>query len=227
MTPDLVIFDCDGVLVDSEPIANRILVQALTDVGYAITVDQAVEKFVGRSMASVVAFVESEIGQPLPNEFLDEVQKTTFAAFEAELQPMPGVADAIDRIDAPVCVASSGMPEKIALSLSVTGLADRFGDYVFSASMVARGKPAPDLFLHAADRMGAAPDRTIVIEDSVPGIAAARAARMPVLGFIGGGHMASGPVERLRATGAFQFNDMKEIPALFETALKLGLGDLA
>ena len=113
------IFDCDGVLVDSEPIANRILVGALAEAGYAIGIEQAMEKFVGRSMASVVALVEAELGRALPDGFLDSVQQTTFAAFRAELQPMPGVADAIDRIDGPVCVASSGMPEKIALSLSV------------------------------------------------------------------------------------------------------------
>lgn len=214
MKPDLVIFDCDGVLVDSEPIANRILVEALAAVGYAATIGQAVEKFVGRSMASVVALVEAELGRPLPEGFLSELQQATFAAFRAELRPMPGVAEAIDAIEAPMCVASSGMPEKIALSLSVTGLADRFGNRVFSASMVARGKPAPDLFLLAAARMGATPERTVVVEDSVPGIEAARAAGMRALGFVGGGHADAAMVERLRATGVDLFDDMTRLPAL-------------
>ena len=214
MTIALVIFDCDGVLVDSEPIANRVLVDALTDVGYAITVAQAVEKFVGRSMASVMARVETELGRPLPEGFLDQVQKRTFAAFRSELMPMPGVAEAIDRIAVPVCVASSGLPEKIALSLSLTGLADRFDGHLFSASMVSRGKPAPDLFLFAADRMGAPSERTLVIEDSVPGIQAAQAAGMNVLGFTGGGHMEQASIARLRDTGAALFDDMAVLPTL-------------
>ena len=212
------IFDCDGVLVDSEPIANHILVEALTEAGYAISLDQAVEKFVGRSMAAVVGLVEAELGHSLPNGFLDHVQDKTFAAFRAELNAMPGVAAAIDGIDAPVCVASSGMPEKIALSLSVTGLARHFDGHVFSASMVSRGKPAPDLFLLAAEHMGASPERTLVIEDSVPGIQAAQAAGMSVFGFVGGGHANHALVERLRATGAPLFDDMEALPSLIETA---------
>jgi HAD superfamily hydrolase (TIGR01509 family) len=216
MKPDLVIFDCDGVLVDSEPIANRILVDALAEVGYAVSLEQAVEKFVGRSMASVVALVETELGQPLPDGFLDSVQQATFAVFRAELQPMRGVADAIDRINVPVCVASSGMPEKIALSLSVTGLANKFDDHVFSAAMVAHGKPAPDLFLLAAERMAAAPTRTIVIEDSLPGIEAAYAANMKALGFVGGGHTGADLIRRLRAIGAEVFDDMNDLPELID-----------
>jgi len=217
MKPDLVIFDCDGVLVDSEPIANRILVEALAEAGYAISIEQAVEKFVGRSMASVLVLVEAELGSRLPEGFLDQVQAATFAAFRAELRAMAGVASAIDGIDVPVCVASSGMPEKIALSLSVTGLAERFDGHVFSAAMVAHGKPAPDLFLLAAERMGAAPGRTIVIEDSVPGIEAAQAANMAVLAFVGGGHAGSALVRRLRATGAPLFDDMEALPSLIGT----------
>ncbi len=214
VTIQLVIFDCDGVLVDSEPIANRVLVDALARVGYAITVDQAVEKFVGRSMASVMGQVETERGRPLPEGFLENVQTKTFVAFRNQLTAMTGVVDAIDRIAVPVCVASSGMPEKIALSLSLTGLADRFEGRVFSASMVARGKPAPDLFLFAADRMGVAPDRTLVIEDSVPGLQAAQAAGMRAFGFTGGGHMGPASIARLRETGAALFEDMNALPTL-------------
>ncbi len=218
MKPDLVIFDCDGVLVDSEPIANRILVDALAEAGYRITIGQAVEKFVGRSMAAVVSIVEDELGRQLPEGFLVRLQEATFAAFRARLKAMPGVADAIDAIDAPVCVASSGMPDKIALSLSVTGLADRFDGHVFSAAMVEHGKPAPDLFLLAADRMGAAPARTVVIEDSVPGIQAAQAAHMVALGFVGGGHMEPTLVGRLRATGVALFDDMGALRGLLDAA---------
>lgn len=216
VTIDLVIFDCDGVLVDSEPIANRVLVEALSRIGYPITIDQAVEKFVGRSMKSVIALVEQERGRPLPAGFLEDVQAATFARFRAELTAMNGVGAAIDRIDVPVCVASSGMPEKIELSLSLTGLADRFNGKLFSAAMVSRGKPAPDLFLLAAERMGVAPDRTLVIEDSVPGIEAALAAGMIVMGFVGGGHVGPDLVSRLRATGADLFDDMADLPERIE-----------
>lgn len=208
MTPALIIFDCDGVLVDSEPIANRIMVEALADAGYTITLADAVARFVGRSMASVVAMVETDLGRALPEGFVDALQERTFAAFTRDLRAMPGVADALMRLEHPVCVASSGAPDKIALSLALTGL-DRFFDgHLFSAAMVARGKPAPDLFLHAAHCMGCAPDSCLVIEDSVPGVEAARAAGMRVLGFAGGGHAGPDLGDRLRVAGAEVFSDM-------------------
>jgi HAD superfamily hydrolase (TIGR01509 family) len=218
VAPELVIFDCDGVLVDSEPIANEILAESLTAIGLPTSAGQAVARFAGRSMAAIAGLAEADLGRPLPASFIDDVQRRTFAAFRARLKAVPGVAEALARIPVPVCVASSGAPEKIALSLSVTGLARRFEGRLFSASQVARGKPHPDLFLLAARAMGAAPARTAVIEDSVPGIAAARAAGMRALGFLGAGHATADLGRRLAAAGAETYSDMADLPALLGCA---------
>jgi HAD superfamily hydrolase (TIGR01509 family) len=215
VTPSLVIFDCDGVLVDSEPIANRVLAEALNEAGYAISPEEAVARFVGRSMASVIAMVETDHGRPLPGGWLDDCQARTFEAFRKDLRAMPGMEEALERISVPMCVASSGAPDKIAHSLSLTGL-DRFFDgNLFSASMVARGKPAPDLFLYAARRMGAEPEQCLVIEDSVPGVEAAVAAGMRVLGFVGGSHADAALGSRLEGVGATVFSDMAELTSQF------------
>jgi HAD superfamily hydrolase (TIGR01509 family) len=212
--PSLVIFDCDGVLVDSEPIANRVLAEALNEAGYAISLDEAVARFVGRSMASVIAMVETDHGRSLPEGWLEDCQARTFEAFRRDLLAMPGMEEALKRISVPVCVASSGAPDKIAHSLSLTGL-DRFFDgNLFSASMVARGKPAPDLFLYAARTMGVEPEQCLVIEDSVPGVEAAVAAGMRVLGFVGGGHADAALESRLESAGARVFSEMIELEAL-------------
>jgi len=214
MNTDLIIFDCDGVLVDSEPIANRILVEALDDVGYEIALDEAVARFVGRSMAAVVGMVEADLGRPLPEGFIDALQARTFAAFERDLTAMPGVDEVLAGLVVPVCVASSGSPDKIAHSLSLTGLERIFDGNLFSAAMVARGKPAPDLFLHAAKEMKVDPGSCLVVEDSVPGVEAARAAGMAVLGFVGGGHADAALGARLRAAGATVFSDMADLVAM-------------
>jgi len=212
--PELVIFDCDGVLVDSEPIANRILVAALCEAGLRLSLEEAMARYVGRSMAAVVALAEAELGRPLPEGFLDRVQALTFAAFRQELRPIPGVADALAALSMPVCVASSGAPEKIALSLSLTSLDRFFHGKTFSASEVARGKPHPDLFLHAARRMAVSPAACVVIEDSVPGIDAAKAAGMSVLGFSGGGHGSADLAMRQREAGAIELREMADLPHL-------------
>ncbi len=212
--PDLIIFDSDGVLVDSEPIANRILAAHLEATGYPCTFAQSVERFVGRALSSIIAMVEADRGQPLPDGFYDAVQDATFAAFREELNPVPGVADALRRIAARKCVASSGRIEKLDLTLGVTGLRFHFGDRLFSATMARRGKPRPDLFLLAAARMGVAPADCVVVEDSVPGVGAARAAAMRVLGYAGGSHIADGHSVRLRDAGATVFTDMADLPDL-------------
>jgi HAD superfamily hydrolase (TIGR01509 family) len=212
--PALVIFDCDGVLVDSEPIANRILAEALTAAGYPCSFEHSVAHFVGRSLASIVAAVESEMGRPLPDEFADRVQAKTFAAFRRELKPVPGIVPALARIDTAKCVASSGKPEKMRLTLGLTGLADYFGGHVFSAAMVARGKPAPDLFLYAARQMDAAPEACTVVEDSVAGATAARAAGMRTFGYAGGSHVLPDHARRLADAGAHVFDDMNDLPDL-------------
>jgi HAD superfamily hydrolase (TIGR01509 family) len=199
---DLVIFDCDGVLVDSEILCCRVHAQALTRHGYPIGVDAVHARFLGRSFADATREIEAEIGRPLPLAFHDDYRATLNAALAAEVEAMPHLRDALDAIASKVCVASSGSPDKIATSLTRTGLLDRFAPHIFSASQVARGKPAPDLFLFAAAGMGVAPRACLVVEDSAPGVAAAVAAGMTALGFVGGSHCRPGDADRLRAAGA-------------------------
>ncbi len=203
------IFDCDGVLVDSEPIANRVLCEALIGVGLDCDAAETERATRGLSMASVLTWAAAELGRPLPDDFVERVQARTFAAFRAGLEPVPGVAAALERIPIPICVASSGEAEKIRLSLGLTGLLPRFEGRVFSATEVGRGKPYPDLFLHAARVMGAAPAACAVVEDSLPGVEAGHAAGMTVLAYADGRD--AGP---LAAAGARVFADMAELPDL-------------
>jgi HAD superfamily hydrolase (TIGR01509 family) len=210
---DLIIFDCDGVLVDSEPLANRVFAEALDEVGLAMSFDEVCATFVGLSMSRCVEIVEQRLGRELPADFVPRLQQRTFDAFRADLQAVPGVAGALDRIAAPVCVASSGEHDKMNLTLGLTGLLPRFAGRMFSATEVARGKPWPDLFLHAAATLGAAPERCAVVEDSLPGIRAARAARMAAFGYAPRDDGAP-----LAASGATVFRSMKELPALLGEA---------
>lgn len=173
--PRLVIFDCDGVLVDSEPISISVLVRAMSDLGVSITEDQAYERFLGRSLSTLIDTLETEFNIHAGEEFLERIRTDLYARFRSELKPIDGIAATIDRLGIPCCVASSSQMERIRLSLSVTGLLDRLPD-IFSATMVKRGKPAPDLFLHAARQMHVEPEACLVIEDSPAGIAAAKAA---------------------------------------------------
>lgn len=223
--PELLIFDCDGVLVDSEPIANRVLAEKLTAAGLPITAEACEARFTGLRFRTVAALAEAELGRPLPPDFRESVHESTLAAFTEALRPIGGVADAVQALDLPRCVASSSSPEWIRHALAVTGLLGLFDPNLFSAAMVARGKPYPDLFLLAAERMGARPEACLVIEDSVPGVTAAHAAGMRVLGFAGGGHARS-PAWRaaLREAGAeLVFDDMRLLPGLIDPA---GAGDI-
>ncbi|HEX2135456.1 MAG TPA: HAD family phosphatase [Microvirga sp.] len=197
----LLIFDCDGVLVDSEPLACRIDAEALTALGFPFTPEEIMRRFVGASLKDMVARIEAEHGRPLPSDFGARLTCSLLARFETELKPIAGVREAVLALPHRRCVASSSAPDRIALSLRVTGLADLFG-HAFSAVDVKRGKPAPDLFLHAAERMGTAPRDCLVIEDSVFGIEAARSAGMRVIGFVGGGHCGPGHGGQLAAAGA-------------------------
>ncbi|MGQ9368623.1 HAD family hydrolase [Azospirillum sp. ST 5-10] len=210
----LIVFDCDGVLVDSEPISLRCTATALTAAGYPIGVDEVRSRFLGISTAAMVREVEGDTGHPMPSGFVDDLRRAILAAFERELRPMPGVAGLLGRLDRPVCVASSSTPERIRLALRVTGLLERLEPHLFSATMVARGKPAPDLFLLAAQRMGAVPPGAcIVVEDSPAGVRAGRAAGMTVFGFVGGSHLcAVEDGQRLRDAGAHRvFARMAEV----------------
>lgn len=185
--PELIIFDCDGVLVDSEIISNRILAQHLTDHGYPISPEESCRRFIGYYMPTLVDEVRSE-GVDLPDDFISTLRAKDGPAFAADLQAIDGVADALSQIPHPKCVASSGPPNKISRNLSKTGLIDFFEPHLFSGDHVDKPKPAPDLFLYAAEKFGIPPASCLVIEDSKLGIQAAKAAGMMCFGFTGGGH---------------------------------------
>jgi HAD superfamily hydrolase (TIGR01509 family) len=197
----LLIFDCDGVLVDSEALACEIDAQILTRNGLPYSAEDIARKFVGVSFKDMVARLEAEHACTLPDDLGVQIDSALFAKFETALKPIEGVRETILSLPYPHCVASSSKPERIALSLRVTGLSDLF-DNVFSATQVKRGKPAPDLFLHAAERMGASPQDCVVIEDSAAGVQGALAAGMRVIGFIGGAHCGPEHAEKLRRAGA-------------------------
>lgn len=211
----LLIFDCDGVLVDSEKLSCQIEADYLQELSVPMSADDVARQFIGRSMKDMVSELRADYGAKIPADFPDQLTARTLQRFEQELQPIAHVRETILSLDAARCVASSSAPPRLATSLKKTGLADLFGDHVFSATMVARGKPAPDLFLHAAEKMGHAPQDCVVIEDSVSGVQAGIAAGMRVLGFTGGGHCQQGHDEVLKSAGAQRvFAQMRVLPAL-------------
>jgi HAD superfamily hydrolase (TIGR01509 family) len=206
---DLVIFDCDGVLVDSERLAVRVESRLLGDLGWELTETDVLERFVGRSDAYMLGEIEKHLGRSVP-EWPDLYGQALGAAFEDELTAVDGIEQALDHLDVPSCVASSGTIEKMRLTLGLTGLLPRFEGRLFSVTEVERGKPAPDLFLHAAGRCGTPAARCIVVEDSAAGVEAARAAGMRCLGYAGGltpGHWLEGP-------NTIVFEDMTRLPEL-------------
>jgi HAD superfamily hydrolase (TIGR01509 family) len=207
---ELVIFDCDGVLIDSERIAVRVDAEILAELGWRLTEAEIIERFMGRSDAYMRGEIEAEIGRPLGPEWAVEVRPRYRRAMEAELTPVEGVVDALDRIRTPTCVASSSTHEHLQFALGLTGLLGRFDGRIFSATEVPNGKPAPDLFLHAAATLGVPPDRCAVIEDSRYGVEAARAAGMRVFGYAGG----LTPADRLAGPATTVFDHMHELPAL-------------
>jgi HAD superfamily hydrolase (TIGR01509 family) len=212
---ELVIFDCDGVLIDSEPIAARIHAQALAGLGFAVGPEEIIRRFTGVPDRDMYAALEHDFGCALPPDY-DETRKAEIArAYVGELRAIAGVHEVLAAIRVPVCVASSSAPEKLRLGLETVGLHDLFTPNVFSASEVRRGKPAPDLFLLAAARMGAAPEHCLVIEDSEAGVRAAVAAGMTVMGFTGGGHCGPDHGDLLLRSGAAGvFGDMRDLQAL-------------
>lgn len=182
---DLVIFDNDGVLVDSEPIACDVLAGLLTSYGLPTTFDDVVRDYLGGSLGRTREIAERRLGRPLPEDLSDRFHAELFSRYQSELRPVDGIVELIEGLDSPFCVASSGTHERIRESLRVTGLLDRFDGRIFSASDVANGKPDPDLFLLAARTMGTPPDRCLVIEDSPIGIEAASRAGMASIGYAG------------------------------------------
>jgi beta-phosphoglucomutase-like phosphatase (HAD superfamily) len=212
---DLVIFDCDGVLVDSELISCRAHAETLTRHGYPITADQVLDRFLGISDREARLAIEAELDRRLPDDFESQVKHATLQFYAGDLRAISYVGEAIAGIGLPKCVASSGTPEKIRHGLTCAGLYDLLAPHIFSASQVERGKPAPDLFLFAAGQMQASPARCLVIEDSVPGVTGAIAAGMTVLGFHGGSHCRPGYGDTLRAAGAIgTFDDMRQLAGL-------------
>ena len=212
---NLVIFDCDGVLVDSEVIGCRVEAEFLSNIGIPISADEIIERYVGISETAMFADIEARCGRKLPANFAEKLRERISAAFDAELAAMPGIEVALNGISSARCVASSSTPERLRRSLTLARLFQYFEPHIFSATQVALGKPAPDLFLFAATQMKASPETCTVIEDSEAGVRAAIAAGMRVLGFTGGSHCGSGHSARLRGAGAATvFDDMRNLPAL-------------
>ena len=208
--PKLVIFDCDGVLVDTERIAVRVDAVVLACIGWPLTEAEVAERFVGHTDDYMRCEIQKQLGRALAPDWDAEYLHLYREAFDAELQPVDGIVEALDRIRTPTCVASSGSHEKMRYTLGKTGLYERFAGRIFSAAEVPRGKPAPDLFLHAAARMGVVPADCAVVEDSAAGVQAARAAGMPVFAYAGG----VTPAARLEGPGTIVFRDMRELPGL-------------
>ena len=210
MFPELIIFDCDGVLVDSELITNRVFAQMLAGIGLPVTVDFLFANFVGRSMQHCWQEIGRMLGHEVPAAFRDEFQLRSLAALRAQVRAVPGVEAVLAALSVPCCVASSGSHEKMATTLGATGLLPRFRNRMFSATEVANGKPAPDIFLYAAAKCGVEPARCAVIEDSPAGVRAGVTAGMRVYGY-----SAHTPAQQLLAAGAHDtFTDMARLPEL-------------
>jgi HAD superfamily hydrolase (TIGR01509 family) len=204
------------VLVDSEVIALAVTRRRLGEAGLHLSDEETRQRFLGLRLDSVMHRVETELGAPLPKEFTDDLSREILAAFARELKGVEGVRQAVENLPARVCVASSSAPERLSFALRVTGYETLFAPNIFSAAEVAQGKPSPDLFLFAARAMGAAPKDCLVIEDSVSGVAAARAAGMRVFGFVGASHFSHlGEGADLTEAGAeLIFDDMARLPDL-------------
>lgn len=207
---ELVIFDCDGVLVDSERIAARVQVALGAELGWPLTEEEVVDRFIGRSHAAIREQVAARLGERTAAIWSERFEQRHREAVDADLAPVDGLPEALAAITLPTCVASSGSHDKMRHTLGRTGLYAHFADRIYSATEVSRGKPAPDLFLHAARQMGVDPSVCAVVEDSRPGVEAARAAGMRAFGYAGG----LTPAERLAGPDTTVFHDMRELPAL-------------
>lgn len=211
---ELVIFDCDGVLIDSERIFNRIFAAHLRGLGAEVDLEYMFEHFVGNSWDHCIGKITGLLGCAPPDDLKHAVWTEARTAFRDELAAIPGIAAALDRIPHPICVASNSGPEELRVNLGMVGLLSRFGDRIFSAKQVARSKPAPDVYLLAASTLGVQPSKCLVIEDSPVGVAAGVAAGMKVMGYC-----AHTPAHRLREAGAHPlFKDMRDLPGLISSA---------
>lgn len=214
---DLVIFDCDGVLIDSEVLSARILIEEVAAHGVDLTPGYVRDNFLGRSFPTVAQLIRERFALVLPPEFEARYRARLLERFMTDLRTTPGITALLPRIATVICVATSSSPPRVAQSLKISGL-DQYFSHVFTASMVKRGKPAPDLFLHAAAEMGVSPSNCLVIEDSRPGIAAAQAADMQVLLYTGGSHMLGMTFDTTPPVRAFEAWDL--LPTLYPSLFK-------
>lgn len=213
---DLVIFDCDGTLVDTERVGNQVIVESLQAMGHAITLDEALASFAGRKMAETLGLIEQRLGHPLPTAFLNQLREDMAIAFTERLETMPGVPTVLNYLESaniPRCVASNGPHEKMEVSLGVTGLLPYFGSSVFSAYECKSWKPEPGLFLFAAEKMGYSPASCAVVEDSAFGVRGGIAAGMTVFGYA-----PRHDGNDLRMLGARVFHDMEALPQLLRSS---------
>lgn len=210
---DLVIFDCDGVLVDSEIIANRVLAECLNEAGVMLDADQAMTFGVGKSAATVAAIVEKDFGITLPANFFEDMGSRIITAFTTgKLRPMDGISELLAALKLERCVASNSPIARVRHALMTTGLLPHLEPHIYTAAMVARGKPAPDLFLFAARQHGIRPERCLVVEDSLSGVVAAQAAGVPIIGFVGGSHCRPGHADAMRDAGCIEvFSRMGDV----------------
>lgn len=210
----LVIFDCDGVLVDSELITNRVFARMLNELGITVTLEDMFEQFVGRSMPQCLEIITKMLGRPLPQHFVDEYQTRSAAALRSELKAVPDIETVLTAIRLPYCVASSGTHQKMQTTLGITGLLPQFRGKMYSVTEVAQSKPFPDVFLHAARQQGVVPAECAVIEDTPTGVRAGAAAGMTVFGYC-----ALTPRQRLIEAGAHHtFERMRDLPGLLSAA---------
>jgi HAD superfamily hydrolase (TIGR01509 family) len=208
-----IIFDCDGVLVDSEKLQNCVLVEEIKPYGVEMTVEEALRRFKGGKMANCIAEVQKLAPRPLPEDFVPYFREQVAKTFEKWLRPVKGIAESLEKIVGPKCVASSSPLEKIRHVLTITGTIHHFNENLFSAYTIESWKPDPDLFLHSAREMGFRPDQCIVIEDSILGVQASISAKMPVLCYC-----EDHDGEEMAAQGATVFHSMTELPELIDNA---------
>jgi HAD superfamily hydrolase (TIGR01509 family) len=210
--PDLVIFDCDGVLVDSEVISNRIFMESLAELGVALTLEEMMAFGIGKSSTTLAAAIEQEFGVTLPPGYIQGRRARIMDAFTNELLPIKGIVELLTALKLKRCVASNSHVDRVRHALTTTGLLRHLDPHIYTAAMVEQGKPAPDLFLFAARQHGVRPEQCLVIEDSLSGVAAALAAGMPVVGFVGASHIRTGHADAMRAAGCVEvFAQMDEV----------------
>jgi HAD superfamily hydrolase (TIGR01509 family) len=215
MTPELIIFDCDGVLIDSETMTCQVMAREFTAQGLPITADEIQRRYTGIPTIDIIAELEKLNGRKLPEDFSSYAEACVIAEYRKSLSAIEGVVETIAALHGRKCVASSSKPAKLCVGLIETGLFEHFYPDIYSTALVPRGKPAPDIFLYAAKRMGVAPEGCVVVEDSVAGVNGARAAGMKVIGFAGGSHCWDGYADDLRDAGVDALTSrFAEIPAL-------------